>query len=176
MARVCADFAKGKVVGGGFSSDSGVFRDIRDSARRTTLAQAGESIRGYDFNDLTGRVIGAALEVHKELGSGFQEVVYQRALALELEAAGLEFTREVNVPVFYKEKHIDTRRVDFVVGDCIIEIKARANLQREDYVQTLSYLKASRYRVALLINFGGERAEIKRLMNERGRHSPIVNS
>lgn len=135
------------------------------------MAQHGESIRGYDFNDVTGRIIGAALETHKELGPGFQEVVYQRALALELDAAGLEYTREVKVPVFYKDKHIDTRRVDFVVGDCIVEIKARANIQPEDYIQTLSYLKASRFRVALLINFGSEKAEIKRLINERGRHA-----
>jgi len=137
------------------------------------MAQAGESTKGYDFNDLTGRIIGAALEAHKELGPGFQEVVYQRALALELEAAGLEYTREVEVPVFYKGKQIDTRRVDFVIGDCIVEIKARASLLPEDYVQTLSYLKASRYRVALLINFGSEKAEIKRLINERGKHAPI---
>ena len=134
------------------------------------MAQSGESIKGHDFNDNTGQIIGAALETHKELGSGFQEVVYQRALALELEAAGLEFTREVKIPVFYKGKQIDTRRVDFVVGNCIIEIKARTTLQQEDYVQALSYLKASRYRVALLINFGSEKAEIKRLINEQGRH------
>ena len=63
------------------------------------MAQSGESIMGYDFNDLTGRIIGAAIETHRELGPGFQEVVYQRALALELDAAGLEYTREAKVPV-----------------------------------------------------------------------------
>lgn len=135
------------------------------------MAQPGESTRGHDFNDVTGRIIGAAIEAHRELGPGFQEVVYQRALALELDAAGLEHTREAKVPVFYKGKHIDTRRVDFVVGDCIVEIKARSILQPEDYVQTLSYLKASRFRVALLVNFGGEKVEVKRLVNERGRHA-----
>ena len=114
------------------------------------------------------------METHKGLGPGFKEVVYQRALAIELDAAGLEYTREAKVPVFYKGKQIDTRRVDFVVGDCIVEIKARANIHPEDYIQTLSYLKASRFRVALLINFGSQKAEVKRLINERGRHAPIA--
>lgn len=130
-----------------------------------------ESVKGYNFNDVTGRIIGAAMEVHNELGSGFQEVVYQRALALELQALGLDFTREENVKVFYKGKHIDTRRVDFVVDDCIVEIKARKELLPEDYVQTLNYLKASEYRLALLLNFGGDRLTFKRFINERGKHN-----
>jgi len=135
------------------------------------MAKPGESIRGYSFDDLTGRIIGAAIEVHKELGRGFQEVVYQRALALELQAAGIEYSREENIKLFYKGKHIDTRRVDFVVGDCIVEIKARGELLPEDHIQVVSYLKASRYRLALLINFGGEKIEVKRLVNEIGKHA-----
>lgn len=131
---------------------------------------SAESSKGYNFDDVTGRIIGAAIEVHRELGPGFQEVVYQRALALEMEALKIDFVREENVPVFYKGKHIDTRRVDFVAGDCIVEIKARKELQPEDVVQTLNYLKASHFRLALLINFGASRVEVKRLMNERGRH------
>ncbi len=134
------------------------------------MTKAGESRKGHDFDDVTGQIIGAAIEVHKELGPGFQEVVYQRALAFELQAAGIEFAREEKVPVFYKGKHIDTRRVDFVAGDCIVEIKARKELLPEDYVQTLSYLKASKYRLALLINFGGEKVEVRRLINELGKH------
>lgn len=131
----------------------------------------GESVKGYNFNDVTGKIIGAAMEVHNELGSGFQEVVYQRALALELEALGIQFAREENVKVFYKGRHIDTRRVDFVVDDCIVEIKARKELLPEDYVQTLNYLKASEYRLALLLNFGGDRLTFKRFTNERGKHT-----
>ena len=127
-----------------------------------------ESTKGYDF-DLTGRIIAAAIEVHKELGPGFQEVVYQRALALEMQTAGLEFDREVKVPVFYKDRQIDTRRVDFVVGECIVEIKARSVLLPEDYIQTLSYLKASGFKLGLLINFGSDKVEVKRLINERKR-------
>lgn len=83
----------------------------------------------------------------------------------------MEFSREENVKLFYKEQHIDTRRVDFVVGDCIVEIKARKELMPEDYIQTLSYLKASRYRIALLINFGSQKAEFRRLINEQGRYA-----
>ena len=170
---------KGRRLAEGLSRSSVLFAKFaiqRVGKRRSALAQPGESIKGYDFNDLTGRIIGAALEVHKELGPGFQEVVYQRALALELDAAGLEYTRETKVSVFYKGKQIDTRRVDFVIGDCIVEIKARAVIQPEDYVQTLSYLKASRYRVALLINFGSQKAEIKRLINERGKHAATMDA
>jgi GxxExxY protein len=140
------------------------------------MAQSVDSIKGYDFGDLTRRIIGAAMEVHKELGPGFQEVVYQRALAHELQAAGLDFTREADIPIFYKGIHIDTRRVDFIVDNCIVEIKARTNIQSEDFMQTLSYLKASRYPVALLINFGGQKLEVKRLMNEKGRHAPLGDS
>lgn len=128
------------------------------------------SNKGYDFDDVTGKIIGAAIEVHKQLGPGFQEVVYQRALALEIEAAGRECCREVDIPIFYKDKQLDTRRVDFVVGDCIVEIKAKKEIAPEDFIQTLSYLKASNYRLGLLINFGTQSAQFKRLANDRQRN------
>jgi len=131
------------------------------------LSTQTASAKGYDFGDTTGRVIGAAIETHKTLGAGFQEVVYQRALALELEAAGVEFSREVRVPVFYKDRQIDTRRVDFVVEECIVEIKARSAFLPEDFIQTLSYLRASGFKVALLINFGAKTLEVKRFANDR---------
>ena len=125
------------------------------------------SAKGYDFGALTERIIGAAIEVHRELGPGFQEVVYQRALARELRACELDATREVNVPVFYKGEQIDTRRVDFVIEDCLVEIKARSALLPEDVIQTLSYLKASGFKLALLINFGAKKVELKRMVNDR---------
>lgn len=134
------------------------------------VAKPGESTKGYNFDDLTGRIIGLAFDVHSELGSGFQEVVYQRALALELSAAGIKFQRERDVRIYYRGKHIDTRRVDFIVGDCIVEIKARKEILPEDFIQTLNYLKSSGYRVALLINFGGERVQHKRFINEKGKY------
>lgn len=134
------------------------------------MVKPGDSGKGYNFDDVTGQIIGAAIAVHKELGPGFQEVVYQRALAMELDAVGIENSREEEVKIYYKGKHIDTRRVDFVVGDCIIEIKAKKEFLPEDFIQTLSYLKASRYRIALLINFGADKAQIKRLINEQGKY------
>lgn len=135
--------------------------------------RAGQSTKGYNFDDETGRIIGAAFDVHNELGRGFQEVVYQRALSLELQAAGVEHEREVDIKVYYKGKHIDTRRVDFVVGDCIVEIKARRELLPEDFVQTLNYLKASSFRVALLINFGGEKVDTRRFVNDLGKNAGL---
>ena len=98
-------------------------------------------------------------------------MTYQRALSWELEAGGIEFAREEKIQLFYKGRHIDTRRVDFVAGECIVEIKARKELLPEDFVQTLSYLKASGFRLALLINFGGKSMVVKRFVNDRGRHT-----
>jgi len=115
--------------------------------------------------DITGRIIKAAYEVHNNLKSGFQEVVYQRALALEMIASGFDFKREEKVPVYYKSKQIATRRVDFVVEGVIVEIKAKGELEDRDYVQTLAYLKSSGYSVALLINFGDDKVAVKRFVN-----------
>ena len=92
---------------------------------------------------------------------------------MELEAVGVDASRECDIPVFYKDKHIDARRVDFVVEDCIVEIKARSALLAEDFVQTLSYLRASRFRIALLLNFGAKSLQIKRLVNEHGKHAAV---
>ena len=115
--------------------------------------------------DITGKVIKAAYEVHNNLKSGFQEVVYQRALAREMRALGLEFKREEKIPVYYKGNKIDSRRVDFVVEDVIVEIKAKSEFEDKDFIQTLAYLKASGFRVALLLNFGGPSVMIKRFVN-----------
>ena len=140
-------------------------RDSAGGIDRRDEGKAGQSYKGYDFDDATGSVIGACIEVHKTLGPGFREITYQRALRLELQASGLDFSREENIPIYYKGKKIDTRRVDFIVEDCLVEIKAKSELDPEDYVQALSYLKASGYAVGLLVNFGTRRAEFKRLVN-----------
>ena len=123
------------------------------------------STHGHDFDDATSAVIGCALEVHRTLGPGFREIVYQRALAIELQAAGLEFEREVKVPIIYKGHQIDTRRADFVVEDVMVEIKARSQMAPEDYVQALNYVKASGFKLGLLLNFGAPRLQIKRLVH-----------
>ncbi len=79
----------------------------------------------YKYSDLTSKIIGSAMTVHKALGNGFQEVIYQRALEIEMEEAGLSFIREMEMPVFYRNRQIGTRRVDFLIEDVIaVELKA----------------------------------------------------
>ncbi len=123
----------------------------------------------YPLSSLTSRIIACAVEVHRTLGPGFEEKFYQRALDRELAAAGLEATREVDIEVFYKELKLGTKRIDFVVENCLVEIKAKDRIDEVAIVQTLSYLYASGFAVALLINFGGPKIEIRRLMNTRNK-------
>lgn len=112
----------------------------------------------------THKIIGAAMEVHNTLGNGFQEVIYQRALAIELENAGLEFNREQAMDIIYKGKNIGTRRVDFLVEDIIIvEIKAIVSLEEVHLAQAKNYLEAYKKDIGLLINFGAKSLEFKRI-------------
>ena len=119
----------------------------------------------YPLSELTSRIIAAAVEVHRVLGPGFREIIYQRALAKELLVQGLDFSREVWIDVLYKGEKVGKHRVDFMVEDCMVEIKAKAALDEIDFMQTLSYLKASGCELALLLNFGAKKLEIKRLAN-----------
>ena len=123
----------------------------------------------YPLSEVTGKIIGAGQEVHTELGPGFEEVIYQRALALEFPVHELDFSREVWIDVHYKGEKVGRKRVDFIVDEVLVEIKAKAALEDVDFVQTLSYLKASGYKVALLLNFGAKRLEIKRIVYEQKR-------
>ena len=119
----------------------------------------------YKFSELTSRIIACAIEVHKVLGPGFEETFYQRALHKEMIAAGLDAAREVDIEVYYKDLKLGYKRVDFVVENCLVEIKARRTLEDVDFVQALSYLKATGCPIGLLINFGGPTVQIKRLAN-----------
>jgi GxxExxY protein len=117
--------------------------------------------------DITKKIIGASFEVHKFLGNGFQEVIYQRALAYEFHQAGLTFAREIEQHIYYKNlpEPIGTRRADFVVEDKIlVEIKAVIQLEDVHLAQALNYLKAYRLEVGLLINFGSKSLTFKRLV------------
>ena len=117
--------------------------------------------------DITQKIIGAAFEVHTFLGNGFQEVVYQRALSIEMRKAGLAFDREIEQDIYYKDfpKPIGRRRADFVVSQkVLVELKAIAVLEDVHVVQTLNYLRAYRLEVALLINFGEKSLKYKRLI------------
>lgn len=107
------------------------------------------------------------MEVHKFLGNGFQEVIYQRALAYEMRLVNLEFAREIEQDIFYKElqEPIGTRRADFVVeGKVLVELKAMSKLEEVHWAQTLNYLKAYKLEVGLLINFGAKSLEWKRFV------------
>ncbi len=119
------------------------------------------------YKDITEKVIGASFEVHKFLGNGFQEVIYQRALAHEMGKAGLEFAREIEQDIYYKDlpEPIGTRRADFVVaGKVLVELKAIIQLEEVHLAQALNYLKAYKLDVGLLINFGSKSLTFKRLV------------
>jgi GxxExxY protein len=118
----------------------------------------------YPHSAITSNIIAAAKEVHRVLGPGYQEVIYQRALVLELPAHGLEFEREVWMDVNYKGEKIGKKRVDFIIEDVMVEIKAKGTIEDVDIIQTLSYLKASGLEVGLLLNFGAKTLGIKRLI------------
>ena len=117
--------------------------------------------------DITEKIIGAAFDVHSFLGNGFQEVIYQRALAWEMSQRNLMFDREIEQDIFYKDlpKAIGTRRADFVVEKkVLVELKAVVQLDDVHWAQALNYLKAYKLEVGLLINFGSKSLTFKRLV------------
>lgn len=122
----------------------------------------------YKHSELTSKIIGCAMKVHAALGNGFQEVIYQRALEIEMEDEGLDFNREFEMPVHYKNRQIGTRRVDFLVGGAIsVELKAIIQLEDVHLAQAINYLEAYDLEVGLLINFGAKSLEFKRLTNKK---------
>ena len=125
-------------------------------------------IEKYKYSELTGKIIGCAMEVHKRLGNGFQEVIYQRALAIEMELAGIQFKREFEMPIFYREQQIGTRRVDFLIEEVVsVELKALTKLEDVHLAQAINYLEAYNLEIGLLINFGAKSLEFKRLINPK---------
>jgi GxxExxY protein len=130
----------------------------------------------YPDSELTGKIIGCAMEVHKILGNGFQEVIYQRALAIEMRNQGLEFSREHEMEICYKEEGIGTRRVDFFVeGKIMVELKAVIQLEDVHLAQAINYLEAYGMTIGLLINFGNRSLQFKRVMKPHKNHSPSKN-
>jgi GxxExxY protein len=122
----------------------------------------------YKYSDLTGRIIGCSMEVHKILGNGFQEVIYQRALEKEMVLQGLSLAREFEMPIFYKEEQIGTRRVNFLVEEVVsVELKALVKLEDVHLAQAINYLEAYNLEIGLLINFGAKSLEFKRLINPK---------
>jgi len=128
------------------------------------------------YKEETGRIIGAAMQVHKILGNGFQEVIYQRALALEMPYHDLNFKREFEMPIYYRDTHIGTRRVDFLVNDMIsVEIKAVIQLEDVHLAQAINYLEAYNLEVGLLINFGSKSLTFKRLINTKYKKTQEID-
>ncbi len=122
----------------------------------------------YPDSELTGKIIGCAMEVHRILGNGFQEVVYQRALSIEMDMNDILHEREKTMPLKYKGHDVGTRRVDFFVMEKImVEIKAISELTDRDLAQAINYLEAYDMKTGLLINFGNTRLQFKRVVNNK---------
>ena len=117
----------------------------------------------YYKSDITGKVIKCSQKVHGILGNGFQEVIYQRALEIELEKSGLRFEREKEMDIIYDKVLVGHRRVDFLVdGDVMVELKALTKLEDVNIAQLINYIEAYKVKVGLLINFGSKSLEVKR--------------
>ena len=133
----------------------------------------------YKYSELTSKIIGCAMTVHSALGNGFQEVIYQRALDIEMSDQNLNFSREHVMPIYYKNQRIGTRRVDFLVEDVIcLELKAVIRLEDVHLSQAINYLEAYDLEIGLLINFGSKSMDFKRVMNskfkQKAQGNPVV--
>ncbi|MEO7311593.1 MAG: GxxExxY protein [Chitinophagaceae bacterium] len=118
------------------------------------------------YEELTHKIIGCAMKVHTVLGSGFQEVIYQRAMAIEMQKQGLSFKREMEMTIYYDGIDIGTRRVDFFVAEFVmVELKAKTKLDDDHLAQAMNYCQAYNLPIGLLINFGGRSLEFKRVYN-----------
>lgn len=122
----------------------------------------------YKYSEITAKIIGCAIKVHNELGPGFPEYIYQRALEIEFRNTLLQNEREKEHPVYYLNELVGKRRVDFVVEEKImVELKAVDKLDELSLSRSLNYMKAFNLEVGLLINFGGAKLEFKRLINNK---------
>jgi GxxExxY protein len=117
--------------------------------------------------ELTHKIIGCAMKVHSNLGNGYQEFIYLKALAIEFETNGIAFESEKNLKIFYKEVEVGTRPVDFLVEKTImLELKAVSQLEDLHLTQAMNYCKAYRLPIGLLINFGSKSLSFKRVYNK----------
>lgn len=121
----------------------------------------------HKYSALTGKIIGCAMTVHSALGSGFQEVIYQRALSIEMGDQGIGFSREHEIPIYYKDQRIGSGRADFLVEAVVtVELKAVFELEDIHLAQAINYLQAYNLEVGLLINFGSRSLDFKRVVNK----------
>ncbi len=122
----------------------------------------------YRHSELTSKVIGCAMAVHSALGNGFQEVIYQRVLEIEMTEQRLSFAREQEMPIYYKGQQIGSRRVDFLVDNTVcVELKAIVRLEDIHLAQAINYLEAYDLEVGLLINLGARSLDFKRVTNRK---------
>ncbi len=137
-----------------------------------------EKMKGeYKHSDITHKIIGAAMTVHSALGNGFQEVIYQRALAIEMAKRNLSFNRELEMSIYYDGQVIGTRRVDFLVERIVmVELKALTKLEDVHLAQAINYLEAYNLEIGLLINFGTKSLEFKRFIRSASKQSEKSNS
>lgn len=127
----------------------------------------------YKFGEITEKIIGASFKIHGTLGNGFQEVIYQRALELELKLNSLNYLREFEMPIYYLDQQIGARGVDFLVEEKIsVELKAIINLEDVHIAQAMNYLEAYNLEIGLLINFGAKRLQFHRLTNKK--YNPLI--
>jgi len=125
------------------------------------------------LDEITYKINGCAMKVHNALGNGFQEVIYQRCLAIELERAGLNFGREIEQTIYYDSIRVGTRRADFVVeGQVIVELKAVINLEDVHLAQAKNYVVAYDFPIGLLINFGSTSLQFKKVFNQKRNPVP----
>ncbi len=122
----------------------------------------------YKYSELTSQIISCAMEVHNRLGNGFREVIYQRALAIEMKLKSIAFKREFEMPIYYRDQHIGTRRADFSVEEVVsVELKAVTKLEDVHLAQAINYLEAYNLEIGMLINFGERSLNFKRLTNKK---------
>lgn len=125
-----------------------------------------EKVSRKVIDEITYKINGCAMKVHNTLGNGFQEVIYQRCLAIELGRAGLNFQREISQNIFYEGILVGKRRADFVVeNNVIVELKAVINLEAVHLAQAKNYLVAYSKPIGLLINFGATSLQFKKVFN-----------
>ncbi|HKC35197.1 MAG TPA: GxxExxY protein [Chitinophagaceae bacterium] len=124
------------------------------------------AIQDLKYHELTEKIIGCAMKVHRHFGLGFPEIVYKRALIIELEKIGLNFKQEIEKDIIYDDQPIYKRRLDLIVEDvALVELKAIREVDNGDYNQILNYLRVFKLEVGLLINFGAPSLQFKRLIN-----------
>ena len=120
------------------------------------------------YEDITRRIIAAAMKIHSTLGNGFQEVIYQRAMVIEMPYQSLAFEREKEMSIYYRGIEIGIRRVDFFVEKLImVELKAVIQLEDVHLAQAMNYLEAYNMEIGLLINFGAKSLQFKRVHNNK---------